>query len=364
MSQLRNKSILKMSNHALYDLPTSISLNYFYNYGSMLSGCFVVQMITGFLLVSHFVPHIIFAFDSISHISRDLSWGWLMRLSHANGASMFFICIYIHLGRGLYFSSYRNHKTWLSGVILFILSILIAFLGYVLVWGQMSYWAATVITNLLSVIPYIGKILVEWLWGGFAIGLPTLTRFLSMHFISPLILLCLIFIHLILLHEKLTPGPSGLHNYDDMTWFHPYFSLSDGATLIIMMVNLFLIITFFPYMFLDPENFQEANTMMTPEHILPEWYFLPFYAILRSIPNKLLGVMMLLLSMVVLFLLPYLNMKQSRIFSPVHKILFYLSLFNFLFLGWIGMMPVENPFIMMGLVSTYLYFLLILIKNL
>nr|YP_004581402.1 cytochrome b [Tubulipora flabellaris]ACB12465.1 cytochrome b [Tubulipora flabellaris] len=363
MLQLRQKEGLKLATSALYDLPTSINLNYFYNYGSMLGGCLAIQLITGFLLATHFVPHILFSFDSISHITRDLKMGWLMRLIHANGASMFFACIYMHVGRGLYFSSYRNYKTWATGVVLFVLSILTAFMGYVLVWGQMSYWAATVITNLLSVIPIIGKTLVEWLWGGFAIGLPTLTRFYALHFIAPFVLTVLVLIHLILLHEKLTPGPSGLANYDDMVWFHPYFSLSDGTTVLMMLFIFMAFVTFFPFTFLDPENFLEANTMMTPEHILPEWYFLPFYAILRSIPNKLLGVVMLLLSLLVLLILPFLNMKRCRSFSPFHKILFWFFLSNFLFLGWIGMMPVEDPFIVMGLISTVFYFFLITVKN-
>lgn len=363
MLQIRNQSVLKLLNHALYDLPTSVNLNYLYNYGSILSGCLGIQLLTGFFLASHYVSDVNLAFDSISHIIRDLSGGWAMRLIHANGASVFFICLYVHVGRGLYYSSYRNHKTWFSGVILFVLSILIAFMGYVLVWGQMSYWAATVITNLLRVIPYIGKTIVEWLWGGFSIGLPTLTRFYSLHFISPLILSALVMVHLVLLHEKLTAGPRGVKNFDDIVWFHPYYSISDLCTVVIMIFSLFFIITFFPYVLLDPENFQEANTIITPEHILPEWYFLPFYAILRRIPNKLLGVVALLLSLLVLLVLPFLSMKRCRSFNPIQKVLFWVFLSNFIILGWIGIMPVEDPFIFIGIVSSVFYFLLVIISH-
>lgn len=363
MIQIRNKPIFKPLNHALYDLPTSLNLNYFYNYGSILSGCLVVQLLTGFFLASHYICDVNLAFDRISHIIRDLNNGWIMRLVHANGASLFFACLYIHVGRGLYYSSYRNHKTWASGVILFVLSILIAFIGYVLVWGQISYWAATVITNLLRVIPYIGKTVVEWLWGGFSIGLPTLTRFYALHFIAPLILTVLVIVHLVLLHEKLTAGPSGLKNFDDIVWFHPYYSISDACTVIILFFSLFAMLTFFPYTLLDPENFQEANNIITPEHILPEWYFLPFYAILRRIPNKLLGVIALLLRLLVLLTLPFLSIKKCRAFRPIHKVIYWIFLANFLILGWIGIIPVEDPFIMIGLVSSFMYFLFVIIKN-
>ncbi len=363
MIQIRNKPILKPLNHALYDLPTSLNLNYFYNYGSILGGCLAVQLLTGFFLARHYISDVNLAFDSIRHIMRDLNNGWIIRLIHANGASLFFACLYVHVGRGLYYSSYRNYKTWSSGVILFVLRILIAFMGYVLVWGQMSYWAATVITNLLRVIPYIGKTIVEWLWGGFSIGLPTLTRFYALHFISPLILTVLVIIHLVLLHEKLTAGPRGLKNFDDIVWFHPYYSISDACTVIALFFSLFAILTFFPYTLLDPENFQEANNIITPEHILPEWYFLPFYAILRRIPNKLLGVIALLLRLLILLTLPFLPMKKCRSFSPIHKFLFWVFIANFLILGWIGIMPVEDPFIIIGLVSSFVYFLLVVIKN-
>ena len=363
MIQLRNQSLLKVANNALYDVPASINLQNFYNYGSMLGGCLVIQLLTGFFLATHFVPYTTLAFDSIRHITRDLKIGWLIRLIHANGASIFFACIYIHVGRGLYFSSYRNHKTWFSGIILFVLRILIAFIGYVLVWGQMSYWAATVITNLLRVIPYIGKTLVEWLWGGFAIGLPTLTRFYSLHFIAPLILTVLVLAHLALLHEKLTLGPRGVRNFDDIVWFHPYYSWSDSVTVTIIFIMLFTLVTFFPYSLLDPENFQEANTIITPEHILPEWYFLPFYAILRRIPNKLLGVIMLVISLLILFIPSFINIQRSRTFEPFNKIFFWIFLSNFLFLGWIGRIPVEDPFIWIGQISTCLYFLLMILKK-
>lgn len=358
MIALRNKGVIKFLTQGLYDLPTSVNLNYFYNYGSISGICLVTQIVTGFFLATHYVGGVSLAFDSISHIVRDLSNGWFLRLIHANGASFFFICIYIHVGRSLYYSSYLNYKTWFSGVLIFVLSILIAFMGYVLVWGQISYWAATVITNLLSVIPYVGTVVVEWLWGGFSIGGPTLTRFYVLHFIAPFILVVLFIIHLIFLHGKLTAGPRGVKNWDDISWFHPYYTWSDFSTVLVIFLLLFVILDFYPYTLLDPENFQEANIIITPEHILPEWYFLPFYAILRSIPNKLLGVVALLASLLILLLLPLSTILFCRAFSPWHKVWYWIFVANFIFLGYIGIIPVEDPYSYIGLLSSIGYYFL------
>lgn len=359
----KRKPLNKVLNEHILNLPVALNLNYFYNYGSILGGCFAIQVISGFLLSIFFESHVSYAFDRTIKIFSDTYFGSFLRLMHANGASIFFACIYIHIGRGLYYSSYIKKKTWFSGIVIFILRILIAFIGYVLVWGQISYWATTVITNLLRVIPYIGPIVVEWVWGSFSVSSPTFSRFFSLHFILPLLLLVLILRHIILIHEKLTFGPRGLNNYDDIIPFKNYFTSSDSITFFLILFFLMLFLVFYPYVFLDPENFQKCDTIITPEHILPEWYFLPFYAILRRVPNKLLGVIILLIRLLTIFILPFLNINSCRVFQPLIKILFWCFLANFLFLGWIGIKPVEEPYIIIGIISIFIYFLFIFLIN-
>uniref|UniRef100_A0AAU8L1H3 Cytochrome b n=1 Tax=Bryozoa sp. TaxID=2813608 RepID=A0AAU8L1H3_9BILA len=351
----------KFIKNSFYNLPTPMNLNNFFNYGFMVSMSLILQMLTGIFLASTYNAYR--SFEIISEIMRDYNYGWLIRLLHANGATLMFLMMYIHMGRGVYYSSFLKKKAWFTGVILFLLSIIIAFLGYVLVWGQMSYWAATVITNLLSVIPYIGQTLVEWLWGGFSLSKGTLSRFFCFHVILPFVLSMLVVTHLIFVHEFLTTGPSGINTHDDMMKFYPFFIMKDFVMLIIISFFFFLGLMLSPYLLLDSENFIKSNPMMTPEHILPEWYFLPFYAILRSIPSKSLGVMCLMASILILLILPFSNMKKSRMFSLLFKLLFWNLVVNFLILGWIGSMLVESPYILIGQVMTVMYFIVIFISN-
>lgn len=351
--------VLKIANGALVDLPAPQNLSIWWNFGSLLGLCLIIQILTGLFLAIHYTAHIDLAFSSVNHISRDVSYGWLLRALHANGASWFFICLYFHIGRGIYYGSYMYQHTWNIGVILLFLTIGTAFLGYVLPWGQISFWGATVITNLLSAVPYVGKILVEWVWGGFSVDNATLTRFYRIHFLLPFIIAAIRALHLLFLHETGSNNPLGLNRDSDKVPFHSYYSFKDLVGFIVLFSILGFLALFRPQLLTDPENFIPANPLLAPEHIQPEWYFLFAYAILRSIPNKLGGVIGLVSSIAILFLLPFTHtgISRSLAFYPLNQALFWTFIGIFLILTWIGACPVEAPYEQIGQVFTVLYFL-------
>nr|QVM79229.1 cytochrome b [Dorcasomus pinheyi] len=358
-SILKTSPLLKIINNTLIDLPTPSNINTMWNFGSLLGLCLVIQIITGILLSMHFCPNVELAFNSVIHICRDVNYGWLLRTLHANGASFFFICIYIHIGRGIYYSSYYLIETWMVGVTIFFMVMGTAFLGYVLPWGQMSFWGATVITNLLSAIPYLGTEIVQWVWGGFAVDNATLVRFFAFHFLFPFIVTALVIVHLLFLHQTGSSNPLGTNSNIDKIPFHPYFSLKDIVGFLVMIMMLMMLTLSNPYMLGDPDNFTPANPLVTPVHIQPEWYFLFAYAILRSIPNKLGGVIALVMSIAVLYLMPFINNKkfQSTQFYPINKTLFWSMFTIIILLTWIGARPVEDPYITVGQILTILYFM-------
>nr|YP_010954717.1 cytochrome b [Dorcus linwenhsini]WMW30102.1 cytochrome b [Dorcus linwenhsini] len=345
-------------NNSLIDLPSPSNISAWWNFGSLLGLCLGIQIITGLFLSMHFTANIDLAFNSVIHISRDVNYGWLIRSTHANGASFFFICLYLHVGRGMYYSSYTLKLTWMIGVIILFCVMATAFLGYVLPWGQMSFWGATVITNLLSAIPYIGSLVVQWLWGGFAVDNATLTRFFALHFLLPFVVAALVMIHLLFLHQTGSNNPLGTNSNIDKVPFHPYFSYKDIFGYIIMTFLLMSLVLINPFLLGDPENFIPANPLVTPVHIQPEWYFLFAYAILRSIPNKLGGVIALVMSILIFLIVPFTNKKKmlSTQFYPINKILFWLFLTIVILLTWIGARPVEDPYISVGQILTILYF--------
>nr|AGB14441.1 cytochrome b [Pelophylax fukienensis]AGB14442.1 cytochrome b [Pelophylax fukienensis]AGB14443.1 cytochrome b [Pelophylax fukienensis]AGB14444.1 cytochrome b [Pelophylax fukienensis]AGB14445.1 cytochrome b [Pelophylax fukienensis] len=352
--------LLKIINGSFIDLPTPTNISAWWNFGSLLGVCLIAQIATGLFLAMHYTADTSLAFSSIAHICRDVNNGWLLRNLHANGASFFFICIYFHIGRGLYYGSYLYKETWNIGVILLFLVMATAFVGYVLPWGQMSFWGATVITNLLSAAPYIGPDLVQWIWGGFSVDNATLTRFFTFHFILPFIIAAASMIHLLFLHQTGSSNPTGLNSNLDKVSFHPYFSYKDLLGFVIMLGALASLSTFAPNLLGDPDNFTPANPLVTPPHIKPEWYFLFAYAILRSIPNKLGGVLALLLSIMVLFLMPIIHTSKLRslMFRPIAKTFFWALIANTAILTWIGGQPVEDPFITIGQIASGLYFLI------
>nr|AAY43288.1 cytochrome b [Pelophylax nigromaculatus] len=352
--------LLKIINGSFIDLPTPANISAWWNFGSLLGVCLIAQIATGLFLAMHYTADTSLAFSSIAHICRDVNNGWLLRNLHANGASFFFICIYFHIGRGLYYGSYLYKETWNIGVILLFLVMATAFVGYVLPWGQMSFWGATVITNLLSAAPYIGPDLVQWIWGGFSVDNATLTRFFTFHFILPFIIAAASMIHLLFLHQTGSSNPTGLNSNLDKVSFHPYFSYKDLLGFVIMLGALASLSTFAPNLLGDPDNFTPANPLVTPPHIKPEWYFLFAYAILRSIPNKLGGVLALLLSIMVLFLMPIIHTSKLRslMFRPIAKTFFWALIANTAILTWIGGQPVEDPFITIGQIASGLYFII------
>lgn len=346
----------------LISYPTPSNLNYNWGFGSLAGLCLAIQIASGIFLAMHYIPQIDLAFGSVEHIMRDVQYGWLLRYVHSNGASFFFLVVYLHMSKGLYYGSYLSPRgiLWASGVVIFFLMIITAFLGYVLPWGQMSLWGATVITNLVTAFPIIGQEIAYFLWGGFSVSGPTLTRFFSLHFVLPFAILAMVFIHLILLHKHGSSNPQGTESPDN-TPFYPYFYVKDLLGFLWLLLAFGYMVFFEPNYLGHPDNYREADPLVTPSHIVPEWYLLPFYAILRSIPNKLLGVLAMLAAIVSLFLLPIVDRSRvsSGRFRPVFKFFFWYFIANFIILGWIGSNPIEFPYYTIGKFATFFYFFFI-----
>lgn len=350
--------ILNIIKSTLLKLPTPTNISYLWNFGSLLGLFLRIQIIRGFFLSIHYCPNIYQAFFRIIHIIQDIDNGWLIHNIHINGATFFFICMYTHIGRGIYYKSFTLIHTWIIGVTIFLISIATAFLGYVLPWGQISFWGATVITNLISTIPYIGTIIVIWIWGGFSINNATLNRFFSLHFILPFIILILVIIHLYFLHQTGSNNPLGTNRNLSKIPFHIYFSYKDLLGFTIITFLLTFISLQYPYIFRDPDNFSPANPIITPIHIQPEWYFLFAYAILRSIPNKLGGVIALLISILILYLLPLIySFMNTLSFYPLTQIFYFIFINNFILLTWAGAQPIELPYIYIRQFLSLIYFI-------
>lgn len=357
---LKNKyPLVKSIYSSVFGLSTPLNINYFYNFGSLLGLCLMIQILTGIMLAMHYTPSIYEAFNSIQHIIRNVNYGWLLKYTHANGASAFFVCVYIHISRGLYYGSYFSINVWITGVFILLLMMATAFIGYVLPWGQMSFWGATVITNFITAIPYVGQMIVEWIWGGYSVNNPTLNRFLSLHYLFPFILSALIFIHLTFLHNYGSSTPLGIKGYYNFLPFHSYYIIKDLLGFFFFFFLFSYIIFFIPNFFGDPENYIKANPLITPIHIMPEWYFLFAYTILRTIPNKLGGVLLLVLSILILIILPIINNSEIKgnSFKPFIQILFWIFISNFILLTILGSKPVEIPYLTFCLISTHLYFI-------
>ncbi len=366
MRILKSHPLLKMVNSYVIDSPQPSNLSYLWNFGSLLAFCLVIQIVTGVTLAMHYNPNVLEAFNSVEHIMRDVNNGWLIRYLHSNTASAFFFLVYLHIGRGLYYGSYRSPRTlvWTIGTIIFILMMATAFLGYVLPYGQMSLWGATVITNLMSAIPWVGQDIVEFIWGGFSVNNATLNRFFSLHYVLPFVLAALALMHLIALHDSAGSGnPLGVSGNYDRLPFAPYYIFKDLITIFIFILVLSIFVFYMPNLLGDSENYVMANPMQTPPAIVPEWYLLPFYAILRSIPNKLLGVIAMFSALLILLIMPFTDMSRSRgiQFRPLSKIVFFIFVANFLILMLLGAKHVESPFIELGQISTVLFFLYFLI---
>lgn len=350
--------VLRSIYKSTLGLPTPINLNYLYNFGSLLGLCLLIQILTGVMLAMHYCPSVAEAFNSIQHIMRNVNYGWLLRYTHANGASAFFVCVYIHIARGLYYGSYLAVNVWISGVLILFIMMATAFIGYVLPWGQMSYWGATVITNFITAIPYVGQTIVEWIWGGYSVGNPTLNRFLSLHYLMPFVLSGLVFVHLTFLHEHGSSTPLGVQGKYSLLPFHHYYVIKDLLGFFFFALVFSVVIFFLPHYFGDPENFIKANPLVTPVHIMPEWYFLFAYTILRTIPNKLGGVLALVFSIAILLVMPALHFTpfKSRAFLPLSQIWFWILVATFMYLTFLGSKPVEHPFTGHCLVCMHLYF--------
>ena len=347
------------------DYPAPKNLNYMWSFGSAAGICLGIQLLSGIFLAMHYCANMEYAFYSIEHIMRDVKYGWIIRYMHANGASMFFIAVYAHIFRGLYYGSYMypRHHLWMSGVVIFLLMMATAFMGYVLPWGQMSFWGATVITNLFSTIPFVGKEVVEWMWGGFSVDNPTLNRFFSLHYTLPFAITGLVVVHLALLHDVGSNNPLGTEYYGDKISFHPYYVVKDAVSFFILLIVFSTFLYFYPNTLNHADNYIPADPLSTPAHIVPEWYFLPFYAILRSIPHKLGGVIAMGGAIVALLVLPFLNTARVRstYFRPLYAQAYWIFVFNFLFLGWIGQKPVEDPYVLCGVLATVYYFFFFLV---
>ena len=361
-----NKIIKQLKNH-LTDYPAPMNLSLFWNFGFLSGICLAIQIISGLFLSMHYIPHPDLAFDSIEHIMRDVKNGWYIRYAHSNGASFFFISLYIHIGRGLYYRSYTapKYSVWVSGLVIFILTMLTAFVGYVLPWGQMSYWGATVITNLFSVIPFVGEDIVQWIWGGFALNYATIPRFFAIHFLVPFIILALVMLHLKLLHEVGSTNPALSDNSIEAIKFNPYFVVKDLTTLILLLFLLTYFIHFKPNLLGHPDNYIKANPLVTPLHIVPEWYFLPFYAILRSVESKVGGVLLMAFALLIHFIMPLWSIS-SLLFFParcrfIYRKLYWFFILNFFLLGWLGGNPVEEPYSSLTTYCTAFYFLYFII---
>jgi ubiquinol-cytochrome c reductase cytochrome b subunit len=366
LKQRWNKdALLSFIDSHIINYPTPINLNYLWSFGSSAGICLVIQIITGIFLAMHYCPHVDFAFSSVEHIMTDVRYGWLIRYVHANGASMFFIVVYCHIFRGLYFGSYiyPRGRLWASGVIIFLLMMATAFMGYVLPWGQMSFWGATVITNLFSAIPYVGPSIVEWLWGGFSVGNATLNRFFSLHYLMPFVIAGLVIVHLALLHKAGSNNPLGINTNVETISFYPYFFVKDLFAFFVLALMFSFFVFFYPNVLGHSDNYIPANPLSTPAHIVPEWYFLPFYAILRSIPDKLGGVVAMISAILVLLLLPVINTSKVRSskFRPIFGVAYWFLVSDFLILGWIGQKPVESPYIEIGMAATVFYFIFLLV---
>ena len=356
-----------MLQRELYDYPTPRNLSYWWNFGSLSGIMLVVMIVTGIFLAMQYTPHADLAFDSVERIMRDVDYGWLLRYAHMNGASMFFALVYIHLFRGLYYGSYKEPREllWILGVIILILMIATAFMGYVLPWGQMSYWAATVITNLFSAIPLIGQRIVTFLWGGFTVGNPTLNRFYALHYLLPFVILAVVLLHLIALHRFGSNNPLGIDmkGPQDTLPFHPYFTIKDLFGLAVFLLVYSFFVFYAPNFLASSDNYISANPMQTPNHIVPEWYLLPYYAILRSVPNKLLGVILAFGSIFLLFVVPWLDTSpvRSARFRPIYKWVFWLLVIDVSALGWVGANPPEGLVVTVGQIATLYYFVHFLI---
>jgi len=361
MRILKNHPILKLVNSYVIDSSQPSNISYLWNFGSLLAFCLIIQIVTGVTLGMHYTPSVLEAFDSVEHIMRDVNNGWLIRYLHSNTASAFFFLVYLHIGRGLYYGSYKAPRTlvWTIGTVIFILMMATAFLGYVLPYGQMSLWGATVITNLMSAIPWIGQDVVEFIWGGFSVSNATLNRFFALHFVLPFVLAALVLMHLIALHDSAGSGnPLGVSGNYDRLPMAPYFLFKDMITIFLFITILSIFVFFMPNVLGDSENYVMANPMQTPPAIVPEWYLLPFYAILRSIPNKLLGVIAMFSAILALLVMPFSDLSKLRgiQFRPLSKIAFFIFVANFLILMQLGAKHVESPFIEFGQISTVLYF--------
>ena len=365
LNRWNKDSSLSFIDSHIINYPTPINLNYMWSFGSTAGLCLVIQILTGVFLAMHYTAHIDYAFSSVEHIMRDVNGGWILRYAHANGASMFFIVVYCHMFRGLYYGSYIQPRgfLWISGVFIFFLMMATAFMGYVLRWGQMSFWGATVITNLFSAIPFVGGTVVEWLWGGFSVDNATLNRFFSLHYLMPFLIAGVTVVHLSLLHREGSNNPIGVNTNVETIPFYPYFYVKDLLSFLILIAIFSFFLFFFPNILGHSDNYIPANPLVTPPHIVPEWYFLPFYAILRSIPNKLGGVIAMISAIIALMFLPFINTSEIRSskFRPIFSIFFWFLFFDFILLGWIGQNPVESPYIEIGMYATVFYFLSLII---
>ena len=359
--------VVSFLKHSAVDYPTPRNLNYWWNFGSLAGFFLLVQIITGVILSMHYTAHVDHAFDSIEHIMRNVNHGWLIRYIHMNGASFFFIVVYIHIFRGLYYGSYKAPREllWWLGIIILLLMMATAFMGYVLPWGQMSFWGATVITNLFSAIPLIGDNITQWLWGGYSVDNPTLSRFYTLHFLLPFLIVGVVVLHIVALHTHGSNNPLGIDRKgpQDSIPFHPFYTIKDLFGLSFALTIFFAVVFFAPDFLGHPDNYIPADPLKTPAHIVPEWYFLPFYAILRAIPDKLGGVIAMFSAIFVLFLLPWLDTSKVRsaTFRPIYKILFWIFLIDAIVLGWVGSKPAEGIYIIISRIATLYYFLHFLI---